>query len=326
MNNIKKIGLFGFGTVGKGVYDLLSQHWSLPVEIKKVCVQRVDIERINHSLYFTNDPNELLYDDDIDIVIEAISDAEVAKTITDTALSLGKPVVSASKKMLGSSIRDIDNWHKTYEAPLLYEASVGGGIPILRSIDQVFQYQGIEKIRGILNGSSNYILTQMTQNNVDFETALEEAQIKGFAEANPTLDIDGFDASYKLSILGYHAFGEVIDLKKCTQESIRNVSLEELKKLKGNGKKIKPIASLEKVDGGYQCSIKPEIIGPEDDLFNIDFENNAIAVHTTISGVHTLVGKGAGAFPTGSAILSDLQSILKGEKYKVARLSEVIAA
>jgi homoserine dehydrogenase len=315
MSNVKKIGLFGFGTVGKGVYELLSKYYNLPAEISKVCVKRVDLERVNHSLYFTNDPSELLLDEDLDIIIEVISDADAAKEIIHRALASDKSVISANKKMIGSCINEVDSWHQAYPSNFFYEAAVGGGIPIIHSIEQVFKSQGITKIRGILNGSSNYILTQMNLNNQSFDSALADAQKKGFAEENPSLDVDGFDASFKLRILGYHAFGETIDLKSCSQESIRNVSSSDMKLAKKHNKKIKPVATLEKKNGVYSCSIKPELISSSDSIYPIDFEYNGIEIHTQVSGKHLLVGKGAGAMPTGSAIINDLKKALATPKF-----------
>lgn len=325
MSETKKIGLFGFGTVGKGVYDLLSQHIDLPVEIYKVHIQRLDLERINHQLDFTDDANDILDDPEIDIVVELISDAAAAKDFVFNALSKGKPVVSANKKMIASNIHEVDTWHKQFDSPLFYEGSVGGGIPIIHNIDTVFAHQDITEVQGILNGSSNYILTQMGANNLSFELALEEAQENGFAEADPSLDVDGFDASYKLAILGYHAFGEIVDLKKIQLESIRNITKKEILDAKRHNKKIKPVASLKKVGGEYECSIGPKLLSHTNPLFNVDNENNAVGIKTAISGSHLLVGKGAGAFPTGSAVINDLRRLLKGERYQQAESLELIS-
>lgn len=323
MNKHKKIGLFGFGTVGKGVYELLQRHYNLPLEISKVCVKRLDLERVNHELYFTDNPDEILNDEAIDIVVEVISEAESAKVIVEEALSAGKSVISANKKMIGSAIDEIDSWHKRYEPSFFYEAAVGGGIPIIHSIDSIFKNQAVTKVRGILNGSSNYILTQMGNENISFEKALEDAQAKGFAEANPTLDVDGFDASYKLRILGYHSFGQAIDFKACTQESIRNVSISDIKSAQKHLRKIKQVATLEKIGDAFTCSIQPEEVTSSDPYYSVDYENNAISISTEVSKDHILTGKGAGAFPTGSAIISDLQKILTNRKYDTQPLQRV---
>lgn len=316
MNNYKKIGLFGFGTVGKGFYDALKRQPHLPVKIEKVCVRRLDLPRIGHELYFTDNPNEILEDPEIDIVIELIDDAAAAKVFVKKALIAGKHVISANKKMVGESLFEIDQWQSNYNSSFLYDAAVGGSIPIIYDINHNFHYHQVTKIRGILNGSSNYILTQMIRKGWTFKTALSDAQKLGFAEANPTLDVDGVDASYKLAILAYHAFGEVVSMKSCEIESIRNVTERDIKEAIDSGMKIKPIATIELKNGTYHCSVKPELVDKDDELFNVDFENNAIGIYTSLSGTHLSIGKGAGALPTGSAVISDLKKILQGYKYQ----------
>lgn len=315
MNQHKKIGLFGFGTVGQGFYENLKKHPHLAVSLDKVCVKRIDLPRIGHELYFTDNPEELLLDPEIDIIVELIDDADAARHYVHTALSNGKSVISANKKMIGECLKEVDRWHKEFEATFLYEAAVGGGIPIVHAVDGFFRDQEVLKIRGILNGSSNYILTQMQQHQWSFEKALRDAQAKGFAERNPTLDISGVDASYKLSILAYHAFGEVFSMSSFSSESIESVTKEAIKKAKIKGRKIKPVATIERTNIGIACSIKPESVGPNDELYSIDFENNAIGVETLISGKHIAAGKGAGALPTGSAVMEDLKRILQGFSY-----------
>lgn len=325
MNSFKKIGLFGFGTVGKGFYENLKRHPNVPAHIAKVCVKRLDLPRIGHELYFTNNPDELLNDPELDIIIELIDDAQMAKTYVHRALISGKDVISANKKMIGDSLSEVAEWHTTFGPRFLYEAAVGGGIPIVNSVDGFFRDQEITEIRGILNGSSNYILTQMQLNNWSFEKALVEAQAKGFAERNPLLDVSGIDASYKLSILAYHAFGEVPSMKSFEIESIENVSKEQIKRAKTKGRKIKLVASLRKENQEIICSVKPEMVGVNDELYSVDFENNAISVDTIMSGRHVFVGKGAGALPTGSAVLEDLKRLMHGYSYQVSQRIKTVA-
>ncbi|MEO9870009.1 homoserine dehydrogenase [Ekhidna sp.] len=325
MKNHKKIGLFGFGTVGQGFTEALKKHPHLPVDIEKICVKRLDLPRINHELYFTDNPSEILDDSDIDIVIELIDDANAAKQFVESALINKKHVISANKKMIGESLDQVALWHTEHSTSFLYEAAVGGGIPIVHSVDGFLKNQEITKIRGILNGSSNYILTQMQQNKWTYEKALNDAQKKGFAESNPVLDVSGMDASNKLSILAYHAFGEVTSMKSCELKSIEEVTETDIKKAKHQGKKIKPIATIEKINGGIHCSVKPEKVGPQDYLFSVDFENNAISIDTLTSGQHIAIGKGAGALPTGSAVLEDLKRVLSGHRYAVKEAKKVLA-
>ena len=193
--------------------------------------------------------------------------------------------------MIGESLDEVDLWHQEFDSSFLYEAAVGGSIPIVNSMDGFFRAQEVVKIRGILNGSSNYILTQMQQNNWPYEKALLNAQNKGFAESNPELDVSGIDASYKLSILSYHAFGEVNSMTSCEIEAISELTPEEIRKASNEGKKIKPIATIAKLDDQLFCSIKPEKVGQNDDLYSADFEYNAVSIETKISGTHTFVGK-----------------------------------
>lgn len=321
----KKIGLFGFGTVGKGFHENLKKNPHLTAQIAKVCVKRIDLPRIGHELYFTDNPDELLDDPELDTIIELIDDSEAAKIYTERALKAGKDVISANKKMIGESLQEVADWHASLDSRFLYEAAVGGGIPIVHSVDGFFRDQEITEIRGILNGSSNYILTQMQLNNWPFEKALREAQAKGFAERNPSLDVSGIDASYKLSILAYHAFGEVPSMKSCTVESIENVTKENIKRAKARNKKIKLVASLKKTSNEIICSVKPEMVGPNDELYSVDFENNAVSVETRISGRHVFVGKGAGALPTGAAVLEDLKRLLNGYRYAVSNKIKTVA-
>jgi homoserine dehydrogenase len=325
MKTPKKIGLFGFGTVGKGFYENLKKSSHTSAVISKVCVKRLDLPRIGHELYFTNDPEELLGDPEVDIIIELIDDAAAAKKITERALLEGKNVISANKKMIGESLKEVAGWHRSFDTSFLYEAAVGGGIPIVHSVDGFFRDQEILEIRGILNGSSNYILTQMQLNHWGFEEALSEAQKKGFAERNPSLDVSGIDASYKLSILAFHAFGEVPSMKSFDIESIESVTKEDIKRAKSKGRKIKLVATLKKTDNEIECSVKPESVGPNDELYSVDFENNAICVETLISGRHVFAGKGAGALPTGSAVLEDLKRLLSGYSYQVSNRVKTVA-
>ena len=325
MNEHKKIGLFGFGTVGKGFYENLKRHLHFPAKIEKVCVKRVDLPRIGHELYFTDNPDELLHDPELDIIVELIDDAEAAKSYVLTALKNGKDVISANKKMIGESLHEVDQWHQEFDSAFLYEAAVGGGIPIVHNVDSFLRDQEVLKIRGILNGSSNYILTQMQQNQWSFAKALNDAQIKGFAERNPALDISGMDASYKLSILAYHAFGEILSINSISVESIEDVTKEEINKVKTKGRKIKPVATIERRENGIVCSVKPEVVGSNDEFYSVDFENNSVSVDTSISGKHTASGKGAGSLPTGAAVMEDLKRLLNGYSYQVSKVKKAVA-
>lgn len=324
MNNIKKIGLFGFGTVGQGFYEVL-QKARLPVELSKVCVKRLDLERINHPVYFTTDASELLDDPAIDIIIELIDDSVAAKKIVESALLSGKHVISANKKMIADSLDEVDYWHKEFDPTFLYEAAVGGGIPIVHLVDGYYRNHEVISIRGILNGSSNYILTQMQNKKWSYDQAVVEAQKLGFAESNPALDVTGADASSKLAILAYHAFGKVVSMKSCELESIEEVSESDIRATLKNGDKIKPVATIMRTNNEVTCAVKPQKVSANDPIFSVDYEDNVIDVETELGGHHIAVGKGAGAIPTGSAVLEDLKRVLCGYKYQVGNVLEKVA-
>ena len=316
MSNVKKIGLFGFGTVAKGFYQILCQQRDLQVRIEKVCIKRPNLDRNGYKLHFTDQAQEILEDDTIEIVIEVTDDATLAKEIVKRALERGKSAISANKRMIAESLHEVNQWHQAYDSPFLYEAAVGGGIPIIYTIDHSLKDYRITKIRAILNGSSNYILSQMHQQNYSFDQALDQAQQKGFAESDPRLDIEGWDASFKLAILAYHSFDEILLPDSFLRESIQNISPLDIQQAHQLGQKIKSIASVEKKKGKLHCHVKAEWLQSTDELYNVDNENNAISLETELSNTHTLIGKGAGSLPTGSAIFSDLKRILNGYKYR----------
>lgn len=312
----KSIGLFGFGEVAKGFYKALAANQQLNIEIKTICVKDDQKPRDLNQNIFTADPSAILDDPEIDVVVELIDDASAAYSIVKQSLENGKAVISANKKMIAEHIDEVAQWHQTYSQSFLYEAAVGGSIPILHNLEQFFKQQDVSKIRAILNGSTNYILTQMQANGLTYEEALELAKSNGFAESDPTLDISGKDALYKLIILAYHAFGETVtDLNQVRVESITNMEDQFYDLAKAQGLKIKSIATAHKKNGNLTIKVQPELISPEDDLFGIEFENNAVVVEANYSGKQIFTGKGAGSLPTGSAVINDLSLLLSGFRY-----------
>ena len=312
----KSIGLFGFGEVAKGFYKALTANQQLNTEIKTICVKDDQKTRDLNLNIFTTDPSDILNDPEIDTIVELIDDASAAYSIVKQSLKNGKAVISANKKMIAEHIDEVAHWHQTYSRPFLYEAAVGGSIPILHNLEQFFKQQDISKIRAILNGSTNYILTQMQANGLAFQEALELAQSNGFAESDPTLDISGKDALYKLIILAYHAFGETVtDLNQVRVESITNMEDQFYELAKAQGLKIKSIATAQMKNGKFSIKVQPELISAEDDLFGIEFENNAVVVEANYSGKQIYTGKGAGSLPTGSAVINDLSLLLSGFRY-----------
>ena len=312
----KKIGLFGYGVVGQGFLKALEGNPHLDVELFKICIKDITKPRDLSQEYFTDDPNEILTAPEVDLIIELTDDAEAAFHIVESALKQNKPVISANKKMIADNLTIVKEWHEQYAAPFLYEAAVAGSIPIIHNLEQYFSNQKISLVRGILNGSTNYILTLMREQNISFDEALKNAQEKGFAESDPSLDISGKDALSKLLILGYHAFGLIIDPESVRVESITNMEDHFYDLAAQQGLKIKSIASIYESKGKYRFKVQPELVGPEDELFGIENEYNAVVVEGDLSGKQVYVGRGAGSLPTASAIINDLSLLLDGFRYQ----------
>jgi len=313
---MKKIGLFGYGVVAKGFYQALKQNAHLNAEIVKICVKNGNKNRDLDDSYFTTDASEILDDPEIDIVVELIDDSIAAKDIVRFSLAKGKAVVSANKKMIADNITEIATWHDVYSQAFLYDAAVAGSIPIIQTIEQFFGQQDIQSIRGILNGSCNYILSSMRQHSLTFDEALKKAQALGYAESNPVLDISGEDALNKLVILSYHAFGHLAKKEEARLESITNMEDWFYKAAANNNQKIKLIATVKYKNGQLKLKVQPELVSEGDELYGVEFESNAICVEGNLSGVQTYIGKGAGSLPTASAVINDLSLLLSGFKYQ----------
>ncbi|MEQ9306407.1 MAG: homoserine dehydrogenase, partial [Marinoscillum sp.] len=210
--------------------------------------------------------------------------------------------------------------HQDYSAPFLYEGAVGGSIPILHNLEQFFKQQEITSIRGILNGSTNYVLSKMRTEKLSFEDALELAQSEGFAESDPSLDISGKDAMFKLIILAYHAFGQTItDFSQIRVESITNMEDQFYELAELQGQKIKSVATAYRKTNGIRLKIQPELVEATDALYGVENEHNAIIVDANYSGNQIFSGKGAGSLPTASAVINDLSLLINGFKYSLKR-------
>lgn len=305
-----KIGLFGFGCVAQGFYLGLQQNPHLNAVIHKICVKNNGKLRKAPAHLFTTNAADIFEDKEIDIIIELIDDADVALQIIHHGLSTGIPVISANKKALAQNLRQIIFWQEKYETPLLYEGAVAGSIPILQNLKQFFGNQEIKRVRGILNGTTNYILTSIREDGINYDQALKKAQDLGFAESNPMLDVSGLDAVYKTILLAWHAFHVVITRHEVDFEGIDNISKDELDLMGKSDQKLKYIATLERKKKEILVRLKREWVHKNDPLYGVDYELNAITVEGNLSGEQTYIGRGAGSLPTGSAVLYDLKLLL----------------
>ena len=315
-----KIGLFGFGCVGKGLYDVLLHTKGLKAEIAAICIKDKNKKRSLPAEFFTFDKSDILNDDSINVVVELIDDADAAFEIVRYAIQKGKAVVSANKKMIAEHFEELLALQKKFDVPFLYEGAACASIPVIRNLEEYYDNDLLTSIEGIVNGSTNYILTKMYRENQDYAVALKEAQALGFAESDPTLDVSGYDARYKLSLLTAHAFGLVVKPEDIFCNGIQSIGKEDLQYAKEKGYKIKLIARTIKSKNKLALSVIPQFISPTDILYNIDDENNGLCVEGVFSDRQFFAGKGAGSYPTGSAVLSDISALTYNYRYEYKKL------
>ncbi|MFN3917384.1 MAG: homoserine dehydrogenase [Flavobacteriales bacterium] len=309
MSKSFNIGLFGFGCVGQGLYHVLANSKGFRSEITKIVVKNRNKKRTLPEHFFSFDKNDILLNPEIDLVVELIDDANEAFEIVSAALSGGKNVVTANKKMIAEHFEELIELQKKYGTALLYEASACGGIPIIRTLEEYYDNESLKSVRGIFNGSSNYILTKIFEENLDYSVALKQAQDLGFAESNPRLDVGGFDAKYKLIILAAHSYGLVSLPEQVLNFGIENLSQTDIQVARKSNFKIKLIAQAAISEkNNVSLSVLPHFIKHENPLSAINNEYNAVVVEAAFSDTQLFIGKGAGSHPTGSAVLSDISA------------------
>ena len=321
MSNKLNIGLFGFGVVGKGLYDVLHHTPALQSSIQKICIKNIDKPRSIGAENFTNNASVLLEDESINVIVELIDDADAAFEIVKTALQKGKAVVSANKKMIAEHFEELFALQQKYNVPFLYEASCCASMPIIRNLEEYYDNDLLKSFRGIINGSTNFILTKIFNEQLDFDKALLLAQQSGFAESNPTLDIGGFDAANKLCILLAHSFGVVAKANDFIFTGIENISLQDANVAKGKKYQIKLVANAQKLKNGKLAAfVLPQFVEESDDLFYVQNEFNGVITESSFADKHFFKGKGAGAFPTASAVLSDISALRYNYKYEYKKI------
>lgn len=323
-NHKLNIGLFGFGVVGEGLYKVLQQTPTLNATIKKICIKHPNKKRSAPKELFTTDAESLLNDESINVIIELIDDTESAFYIAKSALNEKKALISASKKMIATHLSELLLLQKENKTPFLYEAACCASIPIIRNLEEYYDNDLLRGLQGIVNGSTNYILSRIAQDNLSFEDALKLAQEKGFAESNPSLDIEGIDAVNKLSILLTHAFGIVCNPENLLHSGIKNLKKEDAQYAQEKGYKIKLVAQAKKLNNGKIASfVLPTFVEKENNLYSVNDEYNGIIIESGLADTQFILGKGAGSFPTASAVLSDLSAIRYNYQYEYKKLHAV---
>jgi homoserine dehydrogenase len=320
-HNQLNIGLFGFGVVGEGLYKVLQQTPSLKASIVKVCIKNSGKKREAPAELFTTEKNDLLNDTNINVIVEVIDDSAAAFLIVKTALLNGKHVVSASKKMLAEHLPEILELQKQTGLSVLYEAAACASIPVIRNLEEYYDNDLLHAIKAIVNGSTNFILTRMFEDKLSFSDALILAQQLGFAESNPKLDVEGFDAVNKWSILLNHAYGIVVHPNNLLFNGIQNIQLSDALVAKEKNFEVKLVAQAKKLKNGKVAAfVLPQFVKQDDPLSFVKNEYNGAVIESGFADKQFFYGKGAGSFPTASAVLSDLSALRYNYRYEYKKL------
>lgn len=316
------IGLFGFGTVGKGLYDVLKKIQPENVSIVKVCVRNV----AKHSaeapeLEFTNNADDIFTDSRINFIVELIDDAEAAYGIVKRALQAKIPVVSGNKKMLAQHIQEMIQLQRDNDTALLYDASACGSIPVIRNLEEYYDNDLLISVKGILNGSSNFILSKIFNEGMNYAEALKLAQDLGFAESDPTLDIGGWDSLFKLIIITIHAFGVCVEPEQIFTFGIGNMNEHDIQFAHEKRRRVKLVGWAEKVDEDkLVLSVMPHLLSKQKYIYSVEDEFNGVVIKGLFYYKQFMFGQGAGGFPTGSAVLSDITAQLYDYRYQYKKL------
>lgn len=309
------IGLFGFGNVGRGLYDVLERINSQNVRIKTICVRNLAKNR-GVDAHFTDNPDDIFEDKDINLVVELIDDADAAYDIVKRALKKRIPVVSGNKKMLAYHIIELIDLQEQYNTPLLYDASACGSIPVIRNLEEYYDNDLLCSVKGILNGSSNFILSKIFNEHKSYDDALRLAQELGFAESNPTLDIDGWDSLFKLIIVTMHAFGVYVAPDEIFTYGISTMNDADIRFTKEKDRRIKLVAHVEKFDDRLIMCVIPQLISRNKYIYGVEDEFNGVVIKGLFYGKQFMFGRGAGGHPTGSAVLSDITACAYNYRYE----------
>lgn len=313
------IGLLGFGTVGTGIVEILKNRQEQlckltghEVRIKKILVKNIDKKReidVQGDI-LTDDFNQILNDNDIGIVIEATGDLEQSYQYITESLKAGKHVVTANKAVVSKYFEELSNLADENSLAFLYEASVGGGIPVLKPLKEQVALNEIIQVKGILNGTCNYILTRMVEEGLEYDEALKSAQELGYAELDPTADVEGIDTQRKTRILGSLALKDRIVEEDIILNGISNITAFDIEMIKSMNSTIKLIGEIEAIEDGYTAIVQPTIVESGSYFSTVNMEFNGISIIGDNVGEINFYGAGAGKLPTANAVLSDVLDIL----------------
>ena len=306
-----KIGILGCGTVGSGLLELLKNYPE--IQVQKVAVRDLPKARnlgLLDTALFTNNLDEIVTNPDIEVVVELMGGIELTKKLLITALNNKKHVITANKDLVATAGEELFLIAKANGKTIFYEAAVAGGIPIITNLKQSLKGNVIKRLFGIINGTTNFILDQMKRKGASFSDALAQAQELGYAESDPTNDVDGHDAAYKIAILASIISGKKIDMTKIYREGIRNISQADIKSAEKRGYAIKLLAIALNEGDELDIRVHPVFVPKEKTLANVNAENNAVMIDGSAVGELTFIGRGAGSLATASSVLGDLLMLM----------------
>jgi homoserine dehydrogenase len=317
MSKQLNIGLFGFGVVGESLYNVLLQTPTLNASITKVVIRDPRKRRSAPAALFSTDASEILNDESINVVVELIDDADAAFQIITTALLNGKAVVSANKKCIAEHLDELLLLQQQTGGALLYEAAACASIPVIRNLEEYYDNDLLQGIVGVVNGSTNFILTRMVEDDLTFKDALLLARQLGFAESDPSLDVEGIDALNKLAILLLHGYGIVTEPGLLLHSGIRHITRSDISYAAEKGYRIKLVACAVKLKNGRIIAlVLPQFVPRSSLLHNVNNEYNGVTIRSGLADEQFFYGKGAGGFPTASAVLSDLSALRYNYRYE----------
>ena len=322
MNKIR-IGLFGFGVVGQGIYKVIEKAPNAHAEIRRICVRDISKPRLIElpDGLLTDKPADILDATDIDLIVEVIDNAEASYKIVSEALGKGIPVVSGNKAMIARHLPELIELQRRYDTALLYDASSCGSIPVIRTLEEYYDNDLLLEVKGILNGSSNYILSRVFDHGESYASALAKAQALGFAESDPTFDIEGYDSLFKLVIITVHALGVYVSPDDIFTYGISAIHDSDIQYAREKGVKIKLVAQVAKVGGGrFTMFVMPEFVRPGKYIYSVDDEYNGVVIRGECYDRQFMFGKGAGALPTASSILSDIMARRHDYRYEYKKM------
>ena len=317
-----KVGILGLGTVGGGVVNVLQKNSAsierrtgVKIEVILAGVRDVTQKRIcdTSNIKLTEDPFEVVNHPDIDVVLELIGGTGVTKELVETAINNGKHVITANKALIANHGNELIKLANKKQVRLLFEASVAGGIPIIKSLEQGLSANNIESLAGIINGTSNFILTDMKEKGRDFDDALKEAQALGYAEEDPTFDIEGIDAAHKLSILAAIAFGTELQFNQVYTKGISGITTEDILHATELGYTIKHLGITKRTGNGIELRVHPTLVSNKQLIAQVDGVMNAVMVKSNALGISLYYGAGAGDEATASAVIADLNDIINNQ-------------